>query len=160
MLWWIRRAGKDCRVSFHLSRGLFTQVSEVRANTSNGTDSVQCFFAFEGWAAVSKSGFFFKEWSNDLILESHTSPVGSPPGKGGIVRMLSIGTTGGLKGLSTDVEFPWDHIIVFDPSVSLLQCWLFDGRGHCFIQLCISSNLTHCLAPSWFPVNSVPSWGP
>lgn len=33
---------------------------------------------------VTKSGFFCTEWSSDLIFESHTSPVGNPPGKSGI----------------------------------------------------------------------------
>ena len=61
---------------------------------------------------LSKSGFFFTEWSSDLILESHTSPVGTSPGTNGIPRMLSICASGRMKGLSIDVEFPWDYIIV------------------------------------------------
>lgn len=61
---------------------------------------------------VSKSGFFFTECNSDLIPEYHMSPVDSTPDKGGIPRMLSISASRGLIGLSTDVEFPWDHTIV------------------------------------------------
>lgn len=58
MIWWISKAWKDHRVSFHLSTCLFTQEPEVRANTSNGIDYVQYFFEFKQQAELSlKVGF-------------------------------------------------------------------------------------------------------